>query len=468
MKSKCVKGIRSGQDVSCLDSVRDMSNQTRYYSVRRVRRPGVARTIWLAIGAPEIPWRCWFFVLILLAPAFITDAVRHQLLPLMEATACHKATFPLLLCLMGLLLHRRQGYRLPSRHANARLVGILVFGGFITVTSIVRGGALSTVAIRTIEIVLPVLVALELVHQLRDRRECRMVWSGFVWLFGVYIIVALLWWFLKLRSVYHVAPDLNYVRMRSTLSGPVTLGYLMASVLPIVVIESRRWRTGVAIVILSSFAATILLTGSRMAAIVSVMMLVLFTGSTKHWRMALGLLLAITIAIVLLLVEGSDLRRYESLETVRFSSHRQGLTVWTEDLPTLLIGKGLGKYYPYNDWFSQAVAGEDPGIGSLFIDVDRNAESLVEPHSLYIWLLVETGLLGAGLYVGFLMVPPLLRSLRSITVRDRWSESLPLGLAMSVLGIMVTSLAGSFLLNEPPVAVVSWFAVISLDQWTEL
>jgi O-antigen ligase len=154
--------------------------------------------------------------------------------------------------------------------------------------------------------------------------------------------------------------------------------------------------------------------------------------------------------------------RFISLESSRFSTQSNVLEIIKNDPDKIIIGYGLSNFFPYNKWYAGQKSNRKNE--NIYYDDDVNAKILVEPHSLYIWLLAETGLVGLFLFGGYYYTNFMKKAIIIIKTPDNY-EPIIVAWALAIVSISIASFSGSFIINEPQIALVCWFISISFSKY---
>ena len=235
---------------------------------------------------------------LLMSPALFLSPIRSFLLiEKGEFRIQPFATFLLFIVLILLPFYLGQLGR-TTKETRFSLYSFAVVGIISCFNLIVTANNLSTLGY-LISCLAP-FVAAVLITQLINREVFEASLKMFALAFVVYLLVNFFVWLIILNTRLPNSPGLSYARMRGTFSEPVTLGYLIATLCPIILfyistIKNTAVRAiGIPITILVLFSSTIA-TGTRGGIFILVPYVIGWIFSKKRY----GLLITTGILIVL-------------------------------------------------------------------------------------------------------------------------------------------------------------------------
>ena len=257
---------------------------------------------------------------------------------------------------------------------------------------------------------------------------------------------------------YDPTDTLGFSRLKTPLGGSTITGdYLaIAPLMSLVIFKNKSF----SFIIALFFLFCIYLSGTRTAMFVSLGIIALFYFKSKHaFRHYFLIITGLIICVFVVVSMGYSIERFTHSETSRTLSQGVFLSSFfsANDIVSLLFGSGLGNYFPYNSWLVLAHSG-------LYQHVDNtigNTDLLVDPHSSYIWAIMELGLLGLILFFGKFF----LEAKRSFTflINGGYSTIDKL-LAAYVLSISLILFAESVFFNYPLLSLNFWFFIIIFSK----
>lgn len=247
-------------------------------------------------------------------------------------------------------------------------------------------------------------------------------------------------------------------RFATAMGGSATIhvAMLLAAALGLAhALRGPRARLGWAVAVLSM--ASLVATGSRAALLMLVTWLVILAAGRirsreqvkRLWPVWLGIVvlaaLVVTVPTLARLVSFTDLKRAENLET--------SLQLWTSSGSSVLWGAGVGQVWPWYVFESGAVA--VPGAGMV---PSAAGDLLLSPHSTFLALVVELGVLGAILGAGCVVaLVGLLVSSRSHPGRFLVSAA--------VVATLVASLFDTYWFKNFEISVLWWMTAAVALTW---
>lgn len=186
----------------------------------------------------------------------------------------------------------------------------------------------------------------------------------------------------------------------------------------------------------------LLVTGSRAGLFTLLVFLVLLGavfGARGRARLVLGLGVALSVVLLVLLATVPTLRRLlQPGEQMRLANYRTALRAWQASGHDLVFGVGSGRMWPW--YYFEASGAPIPWRGTTDTGFGR---SLTNPHSLYLGVLAELGLVGAALLlvvVGVVLALAIGAVRRAVAGGDELSLAgavVPLALVASLVAFAV-------------------------------
>ncbi len=299
------------------------------------------------------------------------------------------ATFLLILLFILLPFYLAHLGRL-TKESKISLYSFAVVGIISCFNLIISVNNVATIGYLT-NCIVPFMAAV-VITQLINKEAFEVSIKVFSLAFVVYLIVNIFIWILVLNKRLPNSPGLSFARMGGTFSEPVTLGYMIASLCPIILFYISNVKSAVAraigipITVLVLFSST-LATGTRGGILIIVSYILGWLISKKRYMLLISLVL-LTVLLNPVQRYGLTLDRFMDLKDEgRTSTRAVGLEYWARsDLINKAFGYGFGNVYPYNLWLQQ----NELTNNVFFLGSDF---SIVQPHNTFVWLLIEGGLL---------------------------------------------------------------------------
>jgi hypothetical protein len=399
---------------------------------------------------------------LLMSPALFLSPIRSFLLiEKGEFRIQPFATFLLFIVLILLPFYLGQLGR-TTKETRFSLYSFAVVGIISCFNLIVTANNLSTLGY-LISCLAP-FVAAVLITQLINREVFEASLKMFALAFVVYLLVNFFVWLIILNTRLPNSPGLSYARMGGTFSEPVTLGYLIATLCPIILfyistIKNTAVRAiGIPITILVLFSSTIA-TGTRGGIFILVPYVIGWIFSKKRY----GLLITTGILIVLfnpIQRYGITVDRFLDLQDEgRTTTRAAGLEYWAgSELTKKVFGYGFGNVYPYNHWLQQ----NELSNNVFFLGSDY---SIIQPHNTFIWLLIEGGLLCLMASLALFIVD-LNLTIRNIVSKNQSinSEKATAIFFFLLFTILVNNL-DSILVIYPNLSFITWYILVGMLQF---
>ena len=220
--------------------------------------------------------------------------------------------------------------------------------------------------------------------------------------------------------------------------------------------DHRRWLSGVGVVVgLVLIATTFSRAGYGVAALTVVAVLVAGRGGRRRlsggWALTIGGGLLVVGAVIAVFFRDHVGRMLSLGDPGRAANTATALNFWTDDPLRVLFGSGVGRLWPWFAVDADLVWAPETGMmGSKGID----GELLVNPHSTFLGVLVELGL------VGFVLLLLALGGVLVAAWTSRGKSPANLGLIAAAVCV-VAFLLDYYLLRNPGVSFVWWCAVFA-------
>jgi len=211
----------------------------------------------------------------------------------------------------------------------------------------------------------------------------------------VYILVSALTP-LGLKAYADVDPLFGVVRVGGPLAKPTDLPAFFIIAVSFLLLGIKRIQDSPFPMALATvLTAGLLLCGSR-AGGVSLLLLAVTIGLRKFSLRAKLAVLLTTFFAATIVFQAALPQRFMSFEdSYRTISYETGVTAWTDSPRTIVFGQGYGQVWPWYMKDIHLALGEDRGY--QFVVQTRFGRTVYNPHSVYVNLLGETGLIGLGL-----------------------------------------------------------------------
>jgi len=201
---------------------------------------------------------------------------------------------------------------------------------------------------------------------------------------------------LGLRAYEDVDPLFGVVRIGGPMAQPTDLPAFFIITVSFLLLGIKRIQDSIFPMALATVLTVgLLLCGSRAGGVSLLLfaVVVALRGSSLRARLAV---LAVTFLATVIVFQVALPQRFMSFEdTYRTMSYETGLAAWTASPRTIVFGQGYGQVWP---WYMKSIhlaLGEDRSY--QFVVRTRFGRTVFNPHSVYVNLLGETGVLGLGL-----------------------------------------------------------------------
>lgn len=241
-------------------------------------------------------------------------------------------------------------------------------------------------------------------------------------------------------------------RMSAPAGGVVTLGYTMSLVFTLMIACRRCFKTVELIVLGIVLLYGVFLTKDRGSIPIIIIDFVYLFMVQRNKNMRIVLFIPFTIILLLsaFIIVPFFLKRNVSLLSFlkddRFTSAYNSIEALIKNPDKILFGYGLNGFFPYQKWLATTMP-EDRWTANFNTFLLDDKRILVQPHSTWLYLLMETGL--AGVFCFVFMFACILK---------KWIRKS--GVLLVVLNICVLSLLESTLILEPGIAVLWWLILL--------
>lgn len=320
--------------------------------------------------------------------------------------------------------------------------------------------------VRLIEIILPVIFSILLIRILPENiKSTEWILKKILLLFILYSVAYFLLWLFKTRFIFDIDQSLGFARFRTALTGSVTYGQLIATIPLFFLLTIRKQNFFMYLLAILFTIGLVYLTGTRSAiyAILIVAIFIVLFNFRRNLKLILISFIILLITIYFINLFDFSYERYLNTASSRQFSQVASLKITSLDSYDLIFGKGLSNFFPYEDFYKASQSGILKHTQDQNIFRVQNVDLLVEPHSSYVWLIVETGLIGFLLFI--VLIFPSLRRAIIILINLKKYNNIFIGLSLFTLIILISSFAGSFLINEPYVATICWFLIFLIEEY---
>jgi hypothetical protein len=225
----------------------------------------------------------------------------------------------------------------------------------------------------------------------------------------VYIIVAL---FppAGVREHVRIDPAFGIPRLSGPLGVPTDLPGIFVVAISYYVVGIRKIHQGLVRGALASLlVAAVLLCGSRAGGIALILLAATILIRRLSFKSKLVVIVASAVGAVVVFQFALPERYVTFEDSLRLKSYETAFVAWTDSWRALVFGHGYGQIWPWYAHDVHMLLGEDRYYH--FLINTRFGVSVFNPHSVYLNLLAETGLLGFGLFAATVgsQVMPVLR-----------------------------------------------------------
>jgi O-antigen ligase len=201
-----------------------------------------------------------------------------------------------------------------------------------------------------------------------------------------------------LRSGFAVDPTFGIMRLGGPLAVATDLpGILLVAVSFFLVGLKGIHQTLFRVTLASIVTAGVLLCGSRGGAVALVLLVVVIITRGVRLRAKVAVLLVSFVAAAVVFQVALPDRFLNFEDPARLTTYATGLVAWTQSVWTILFGQGYGQVWPWYMHDVHLFLGESRWY-QFFIDTQFGM-TVYNPHSVYMNILAETGLLGLALFV---------------------------------------------------------------------
>jgi len=199
-----------------------------------------------------------------------------------------------------------------------------------------------------------------------------------------------------LKTYEDVDPLFGVVRLGGPLAKPTDLPAFFIIAVSFLLLGIKRIQDNIFPMALATVLTVgVLLCGSKAGGIS--LLLLVFTIALGRFSLRAKLaVLAVAFLAAAIVFQVALPQRYMSFEDrYRIVSYETGLKAWTASPPTIVFGQGYGQVWPWYIKEIHLALGEDRWY--QFVVQTRFGPTVFNPHSVYVNLLGETGVLGLGL-----------------------------------------------------------------------
>lgn len=247
-------------------------------------------------------------------------------------------------------------------------------------------------------------------------------------------------------------------RLISPGGGPVILGYTIAIMLALLLFYQSEFKNGRFVFSFAVMVITSFLTGSRGSMWPVVFLVILFLVD-RRIIIRVGLVM---ILIGIFFINPLEFLReklprfFNLLDVSRLTTASSIFEIFSFQLLfEMFFGKGLGTFFPYQEWLL-ARMGSYGYVPNVF--AYHSFSLLVQPHNSYIYLLIETGIIGTVLFCY-----PIFHSIKCALIEFSGKQSATYKYkVLAVILIAVLNLFDAVFIVAPGSATLWWFVLLSL------
>lgn len=407
----------------------------------------------------------WIIIILLLLPIFIIDFFKPLLLKSVVIFGNNKYTPVLIFTFILVLLY----YFFSDKRKNKSIVNnqlkiLLLFTLYLLSHKFI--GLTNNHWVRVIEIILPILTSLIMLKIIIiNPKNVKWFINVILLLFFIYTMLFIFHWYFKTRHAFDIDPTLGFARFRTAYTGSVTFGQLLATIPLVFVLSIKRNNFLTHFIVILFCFILIYITGTRSAvwALLIALIIILLLNIKSSIRLVSSMAFLISILIFLISITNVKYDRFVTKSNSRQLSQIEAINSSLSSVESIFVGKGLSNFFPYERYYKSSQSSEfnDRSVENIFYY--ENKEILVEPHSTFVWIFVETGLIGLILFFALLLRPikVSLVVLKNIKIFDNYL----IGLSLFCVITCLTNFMGSFLINEPYVSVLCWFLFFITESY---
>lgn len=342
----------------------------------------------------------WMWSLLFVLPYIergkISDRLKYT-----SGTIVWRAILTIELLLLLILIIRKRYFRRHIIKFENRL--IICFS--VIITNMVIFGVLNNTLLASVNLGMMLMIPLLNAYLVFDilmqsTLNIQNVIRKSILAYSFFCIFAIIYNVKNLGVVLFLGSSLSNIRLSASGGGTVTLGYTMAFVLSFMLVNSECMRKREVIFCTIVLLMGIILTQDRGAILIiglDIVYLYLKTDNKTN-MLLLGIPTFIVMLVLFIYVIPSVLHRNISLSSLftddRFSTVCNSLGIWLKKIWSIPFGFGLNGFFPYQEWLSN-VNPEDVytniHFNTFYVD---GKWLLVQPHSVWVYIIIETGVLG--------------------------------------------------------------------------
>lgn len=217
--------------------------------------------------------------------------------------------------------------------------------------------------------------------------------------FAIYIFVSIL---INSKNYgFALTGDLVQSRLISPGGGPVILGYTIVLAASYLIIVRKSISKTLLYTISVVYLVGVIFTGSRGAIWPFIVLLFILIIAKK--KTLVNILFVIFIGIVIIIANPISLvfdivpRIMDLSGGLRVETFFNALNIFAnQSISTMLFGSGLSNCFPYQEWLTNRGGMDLLSYNTFFY---KNEILLVQPHNTFIYLLLETGLIGLMIFL---------------------------------------------------------------------
>jgi O-antigen ligase len=242
---------------------------------------------------------------------------------------------------------------------------------------------------------------------------------------------------LGLRALADTDPDFGIVRLSGPLAGPTSLpAFLIISVSFLLLGIKRIQDSPFPMVLATVLTAGLFLCGSRAGGVALLLFAVVIAlrGLSLRARLAVLVTTFLAGAIVFQVALPQRYMRFE--DNFRKMTYETGFYAWTASPRAVVLGQGYGQVWP---WYMKDAHIREEGRWYQYIVETGFGRSVYHPHSLYVNIMAETGLVGFTLLVMALasQLWRVFRSPMAFQIGSRLAPGIIASLAISAFDLML-------------------------------
>ncbi len=378
----------------------------------------------------------WWYEVLILYALFAINRIKYKLLPSIDGKPLNNIIILALLVLVVLLIHRKK-QKYPAVDVLS-IIGIATF----CILSVLRTDSVGQSLYACVFILLPMLIASNTPEiEKSDFLAFLNHMALYASVYAVITIIAVFRYAGLMQMIGNIYSAKSQVRASLPLGSSITVSYYLNLSLPILLyLHSRAEKKKKLLFlfgIILNVAATFLEL-SRSSVITTVAIIVLYYLFYKDRQRGGKFWIVFILAVMFMIIgQFADLSRITGLssqlkDNSRFSAWNLALAIFRE-YP--IYGSGIARYF-HRLWHSNV----------LYVN---NVKGIIDPHSTYLLLLSELGILGFAVYAFFF-------GKRIKCIFKLEDKGLVCTGALVVFTILFNGIAGSQLINEINYALIAY------------